>query len=273
MELQLNRNIDAIQWNRLLLQDLDGHILQSWEWGQFKERFGWKAEYLTWDNDQGHPLAAALILKRSLLSRFSILYCPRGPILDWSNEALVTSVLSELQSYTLSKGAVFLKIDPDVALGSGQVDRKDEIRDPVEEQVISQLQHLGWKPSEEQIQFRNSMYLDLLRSEDELLGGMKQKTRYNIRLAKRRGVIIRQGSYEDLDLLYRMYAETSLRDNFTIRDQTYYQDAWGSFMQSGMAQPFIAEVEGEPVAGIILFHYGRRAIYMYGMSHEFHREK
>jgi len=273
MKLLLKKVTDAGRWNQLLTQDLDGHLLQSWEWGQFKERFGWEADYLAWENDQDKTFAAGLILKRSIVSNFSILYCPRGPILNWSNDELVSSVLSELQSYSKSKGAIFLKIDPDVALGCAKVEGGEEKADSMGESLRSQLMHHGWIPSVEQIQFRNSMHLNLLRSEDELLDGMKQKTRYNIRLAEKRGVIIREGSYEDLDLLYRMYAETSLRDHFTIRDQIYYQDAWGTFLKSSMAQPFIAEVEGEPIAGIIIFYYGKRAIYMYGMSREIHRDK
>lgn len=273
MDLQLSRVKDAQEWNKFLLKDLNGHFLQSWQWGQFKERFGWQADRLIWINDQGQPKAAALILKRFLTSRFSILYCPRGPSLDWSDEDLRSSVLSDLQKYITSDEAFFLKIDPDIALGSGQPDTPDAIHDPIGEQLIGHLKRLNWRPSKEQIQFRNSMHLDLHPSEDDLLARMKQKTRYNIRLAQRRGVTVRRGDPEDLDLLYHLYAETSLRDRFTIRDQDYYHEAWGSFMKAGMAQPFIAEVDGEPVAGIIVFHFGKRAIYMYGMSRDVHREK
>jgi peptidoglycan pentaglycine glycine transferase (the first glycine) len=273
MKLQLNRIHDPDHWNQLLCQELDGQLLQSWEWGQFKQRFGWKANYLSWKDEQGQARAAALVLKRSALSGFSILYCPRGPILDWSSESLRSSVLSELQKFSQSAGAIFIKIDPEVPLGSSQSETSDHLLNPLGEQVILELERLGWLASDEQIQFKNSMHLDLNPSEDELLRGMKSKTRYNIRLAGRRGVIVRKGDEQDLDLLYRMYAATSLRDRFTIREKAYYQDAWGSFIKSGMAQPFIAEVDGEPVAGIIVFHYGNRAIYMYGMSLEIHREK
>jgi lipid II:glycine glycyltransferase (peptidoglycan interpeptide bridge formation enzyme) len=70
-----------------------------------------------------------------------------------------------------------------------------------------------------------------------------------------------------------MYAETAQRDNFIIRPIDYYRDAWGSFVQSGLAQPLLAEVEGETVAGLILFRFADRAWYMYGMSRNAHREK
>src|SRR5574342_54174 len=121
--------------------------------------------------------------------------------------------------------------------------------------------------------FRNTVTLDLRLSEADLLARMKQKTRYNVRLAEKKGVHVRPGSPADLDLLYRLYAETSVRDGFVIRSADYYREAWGSFIEAGLARPFIAEVEGEPVSALILFRFARTAWYMYGMSREAHREK
>lgn len=117
------------------------------------------------------------------------------------------------------------------------------------------------------------MIVDLRPPEEALLAGMKQKTRYNVRLAERRGVQVRRGQLDDLDLLYRMFAETSMRDGFVIRSRQYYQEAWGRFIQLGAAQPLIAEVDGEPVAAVIPYRFGSRAWYLYGMSRELHRDK
>jgi lipid II:glycine glycyltransferase (peptidoglycan interpeptide bridge formation enzyme) len=117
------------------------------------------------------------------------------------------------------------------------------------------------------------MVIPLDQDEETLLMNMKSKTRYNVRLAGRRGVSIRKGSTHDLDLLYRMYAETSVRDGFIIRHQGYYEDAWGTFITAGLAQPLIAEVEGQPVAALIAYRFGPTAYYLYGMSTSEHREK
>jgi lipid II:glycine glycyltransferase (peptidoglycan interpeptide bridge formation enzyme) len=106
-----------------------------------------------------------------------------------------------------------------------------------------------------------------------LLAGMKQKTRYNLRLAERRGVRVRTGGLSDLDLLYRLYAETAVRDGFVIRPPAYYREAWGRFIEAGLAQPLLAEVEGEPIGAVIVYRYGRTAWYLYGMSREAHRDK
>ena len=99
------------------------------------------------------------------------------------------------------------------------------------------------------------------------------KTRYNIRLAGRKGVVVRIGDKSDLALLYRMYAETSLRDGFAIRGEDYYRTVWTEFMGAGLAEPLIAEVDGLPVAAVVIFNFAGRAYYMHGMSRPVHRNK
>lgn len=128
-------------------------------------------------------------------------------------------------------------------------------------------------PAKEQVQFRNTMLIDLRPDADQLLASMKQKTRYNVRLAARRGVAVRPGDTADLELLFQMYAETAVRDRFTIRNADYYLKIWKDFITSGLGEPLLAEVKGEPVAGVIIFRFGGRAWYVYGMSREVHREK
>jgi peptidoglycan pentaglycine glycine transferase (the first glycine) len=84
---------------------------------------------------------------------------------------------------------------------------------------------------------------------------------------------VRLGSHADLDLLYRMYAETSVRDGFAIRGLDYYRDAWGRFMAAGLAQPFVAEVDAEPVGALVVFRFAHTAWYLYGMSRDAQRDK
>jgi peptidoglycan pentaglycine glycine transferase (the first glycine) len=111
---------------------------------------------------------------------------------------------------------------------------------------------------------------------------MKQKSRYNLRLAQKKGVTVRLGKADDLPELYRMYAETSVRDGFLIRGEDYYQTVWRTFANPALvdrpvSMPFhealIAEVDGQPVAAISLFYFAGQAIYLFGMSRNTHREK
>ncbi len=101
---------------------------------------------------------------------------------------------------------------------------------------------------------------------------MKPKTRYNIRLAERKGINIREGTLEDLDLLYDLYSKTAIRDNFIIRTSDYYRLVWKTLYESKKAIFLIAEYNNQPIGGLILFMFGNIAWYFYGMSTEDHRE-
>ncbi len=265
---------DPAEWNALLAGLPGSHLLQTWEWGALKEKYGWEAKRLIWRGPLGNALAAAQVLRRGprLPGQVFVLYCPRGPALDWSNMDLVRSTLNDLQSMARQERAIFLKIDPDVPTGYDPPDTDEARQVSVGQAVAEGLRGQGWRFSSEQVQFRNTLTLDLRRSEEDLLAGMKQKTRYNIRLAERRGVRVRRGTLEDLPCLYRMYAETSVRDGFVIRQEAYYHDAWGAFLRAGLAQPFVAEMEGEAIAGLVAYRFGRKAWYLYGMSRPDHRE-
>lgn len=265
---------DPDAWNRRLLELPGAHLLQSWPWGEFKSRYGWSAERWLWSDPSGRPTAAAQILRRPLpsLRGISILYAPRGPCLDYSNAGLRQEVFHDLQMLARKSRAIFLKIDPAVHLGRGLPGTPQAVDDPLGPAVASELEAEEWRFSRDQIQFRNTLALDLRPTEVSLLAAMKQKTRYNIRLAERHGVKVRPGDLDDLGLLYRMYAETSVRDGFVIRHEGYYQDAWGSFIRAGLAQPLLAEVEGEAVAAVLVYRLGETSWYIYGMSREAHRD-
>ncbi len=269
---------ESAEWNRLLKNLPNHHLLQSWEWGALKEKYGWKAERMVWCTSAQQPIAAAQILCRhvrlpGLAIRLSVLYCPKGPILDWADSSLRLRVIGDLKRMADHQAAILLKIDPNIPTSQVTTSAEGKDNNAINLDIAQELARNGWRESAEQIQFRNTMILDLTPAESDILAAMKQKTRYNIRLASRRGVRIRQGDVEDIDVLYRMYAETSLRDGFTIRNPAYYRDLWSSFIKANLAQPFIAEVDGDISAALIAFQFGETAYYLFGMSRSIHREK
>ena len=117
----------------------------------------------------------------------SVLYAPKGPLLDWSNESLRQRVLDDLQSFAKKQGAIFLKMDPDVVLGTGIPGADGAVEGSGGADVQSELTRRGWVYSSDQIQFRNTVLIDLQPTEEEMLARMKQKTRYNVRLAEKKG--------------------------------------------------------------------------------------
>jgi len=318
--------LDSQNWNSIISKLPNPHFLQTYEWGQVKAKYGWEPLYAVWTKDKfvviseqssgtdnlslitDDCIAAALILRRRILqnsfaAQLSILYSPKGPLLDWTNEPLRYRVLDDLQSFAKKQGAIFLKCDPDVVLGTGVPQSADDVVDNNGQAVTSELKRRGWGYSADQIQFKNTVVIDLNPTEDELLARMKQKTRYNIRLAEKKGISLRVGTLEDLGMLYKMYVETSVRDGFVIRDEAYYKTVWNLFMKGNQSQfsnspnsqsnsgqvsnlqspitnyelptaePLIAEVNSEPVAAIFVFYFAGRAYYVYGMSRDAHREK
>ncbi|MFC2037314.1 lipid II:glycine glycyltransferase FemX [Chloroflexota bacterium] len=268
--MQIVRTTDPLAWDRALLALPNPHVLQSWAWGEFKSRHGWTATRLLFQ-EGGQPVAATSVLQRKLPRLpISICYIPKGPALDWGDTALAARVLAEIERRICHRRAVFVKIDPDVYYPDPAP--AFSLRPVCAPDTARTLTARGWRLSEEQIQFRNTVLLDLGRPDDELLAAMKQKSRYNIRLAARRGVVIRQGTPADLDLFYQLYLETSRRDGFLIRAPEYYIDAWGSFLRAEQAHLLLAGVEGETVAGLILFTFGPTAWYMYGASSGRHRK-
>ena len=294
--------MESSNWNSIISKLPNQHFLQTYEWGQVKAKYGWTPLYAVWDaggkwkveSDPNlfstfpSPVAAALILKRQIIrngfaARLSILYSPKGPLLDWTNESLANRMLNDLQAFAKREGAIFLKMDPDVVLGTGVPSSEDDVVDNDGQSMMSELKRRGWRYSSDQIQFKNTVLIDLSLSEEEMLARMKPKTRYNVRLAEKKGVMVRIGTPKDLGMLYKVYAETSVRDAFVIRDEGYYQTVWEMFMrekqpqisnlQSPQVEPLIAEIDDEPVAAIFVFYFAGRAYYVYGMSRDAHREK
>jgi lipid II:glycine glycyltransferase (peptidoglycan interpeptide bridge formation enzyme) len=265
-------------WNENIAPLPGAHLLQTAEWAGLKAGVGWNPHHRTWPGPDGKPAAAAQTLIRripmgGLAARVAMAYVPKGPLLDWSNADLRRKVLGDLVKDARSKGAMVIKIDPEVVVGTGEPGGPDDLPAPVGVETVLALRKLGWVPAKDQVQYRNTVIVDLSPDEETLLANMKQKTRYNVRLAGRKGVTARPGTGADFDRLYRMYAETSVRDGFVIRDEGYYKTLWKSFLDAGLLEPLVAEVDGEPVAAVVIARFGGTATYLHGMSTEAHREK
>lgn len=265
-------------WNAWLEKIPQAHLLQTWEWGHLKRISGWSAKFLAWREDGKAPQAMAMVLIRTLpkpwqLMGLKVMYVPKGPVFDWGNAELRRRVLDDLEREAKKNGAIFLKMDPDICLGKGFPGSEDYSRDSLGDQIVDELRSRGWSYSSEQIQFKNTVELDLRPGKELLLAQMKQKTRYNVRLAMRKGIVIREAGEDDFDLLYDIYAQTSLRDGFVIRDRDYYVSLWQEFFRAGMLKPLLAVYEEKILAGLMLFHFGGKCWYIHGMSVDEHREK
>ncbi|MBT3240366.1 MAG: peptidoglycan bridge formation glycyltransferase FemA/FemB family protein [Chloroflexi bacterium] len=270
--------MDKNTWNNALRSFPAPQLLQTFQWGELKVEYGWQPIHKTWEKN-GEIAAMALILKRSIqlpgpIPDLQMLYIPKGPVMrDWGDAELRKTIIQDLENIAKEQDAFLIKIEPDVLLGTGEPESEDATENAVGDVFINDLKANRWHYSKEQIQFKNTVLINLLSPEDEILAKMKQKTRYNIRLAERKGVTVRKGDPSDFEMLFKTYAETAIRDGFTIRNKEYYLSVWNRFYDAGMLTPLIADVEGDLVAGLMLFHFGETAWYIYGMSKPTHRNK
>ena len=253
------------EWNRFIAASPTGDVLQSWEWGELRARGAWQPFRLAL-REEGRIVAAASILKRRLpLPGASILYSSRGPVLDFSREDLLRRMVEAMRQEAVRERALLVKVDPPV-------------EDP---SVTARLLSLGFiVPAEAGaegegfggVQPRCVMQLDLSPSLDDLMKACKEKTRYNIRLAGRKGVQVRVGeTLEDLRVFYDILKITAERDRFLVRSFDYYQDTWEIIQKRGMARLFLAEYEGKALSGALAYVLGDKACYTYGASSNEHR--
>jgi peptidoglycan pentaglycine glycine transferase (the first glycine) len=264
-------------WDNLITKLPGTHLFQGIDWAQFKGKYGWESHPITLKIGERVSSAAMVLSRKVRASRLGpeirIAYVPRGPITDWTDLDEVECILKELEDFCCSWKAIFLKIDPEVVISIGDADVSDSNKDQNSNRIVDLLKKRGWRFSPDQVQFKNTVWLDLTDTEESLLAGMKQKTRYNIRLAEKKGVRVRIGNETDFERMFQIYAETSLRDGFAIRSKDYYFQLWKMFFANGVAYPMIAEFEGQIIAGLFIFIFAGRAWYLYGMSTNLHRDK
>lgn len=241
-----------------------GHILQSYEWGELKGRGEWTPIRLLIEDTSGQPAAAISLLKRIIpgLGK-AFFYAPRGPVGDIHNKELMDFLFKEVQVLAKKHQAVFLKLDPDV---------------PVEDSVVKDyLNSQGFVSAEkgegfEGVQPKFVFRLDIKPDEETLFRQLHQKTRYNIKLARKKGVTIKDDCTKDeLPLFYKILKETTERDKFLVRGYSYFSDLWDILMPSGYLKLFMAYYEGQPIAGTLAFLFGDKAWYIYGASSNRHR--
>ena len=245
---------DRQQWNDFVANSVCCNITQSFEWGELAPHLGAEALRLGIVDEQGKLCAAMLILiTRAPVLRRNYFYAPRGPVIDDPDSPALTVLLNFIKAQTRKHGAFMLKVEPSV---------------PDNDTTwLAALQKQGFRPNPYAVHVRHEWILDLRPDEKDILAGMKEKWRYNVRLAARKGVTVRRGEGQaDLDTFYRIYETTSERDQFFIHDKHHYEDVMRLYGADDRAALLLAEYEGQAIAGIIVLRYGRWSWYMYGAS-------
>ena len=237
-----------------------GEFTQSIHWQEVKNN--WQFEAVVSRNPEGEIVGACgVLIQKVPLFGTSFMYSPRGPICDLKDLAVLRDLKAGVDALAKIYHAHTFKMDPDV---------------PAEDTFfIKVAEEMGFKrfygpDGFETIQARFNYRLPLAgRTEDEIFMGFHQKTRYNIRLAIKKGVEVRPVGKEYLDDFMRIYATTGQRDGFNIRPKAYLErmlDALGVHVRL-----YMGFYQGEPVCGAITTNYAGKTCYVYGASDNAHR--
>jgi len=234
------------EWNNFLFAHPNSHLLQTGEWGELKSAFGWKPVQIVSGN------VGVQILFRKLPLECKVGYIPKPVI---SNQFASDQFWKEIDDVCQNHRAIFCKLEPD-SWGNSP---------------LPQGEGLGVRVSPHNIQPPRTILIDIRASEDEILAKMKQKTRYNIRLAEKKGVTIR--AWDDIESFHKMMLVTSGRDGFGVHSLEYYRRAYELLHPKQMGEILVAEYEGKPLAALFVARNGNRSYYLYGASTDEERNR
>lgn len=235
--------VDQSKWDEAVVS-CGGHLLQSWRWGAFKSRFGWDVERIAVPRNGRAALAQVLFRTKAGVS---VGYIPRGPVWPPDDPDAISELWARVDNVARRRRTLAIIVEPD--------------------RLLPEQSHLTMPllPGPEPIQPARSVKVDL--SDDQILiDQMHPKTRYNVRLAVRRGVSTRMAEQPDHSVheFYDMLLDTAGRNEFVIHALDYYREFLRAFADDACL--LFAEIDGKPVAGVIAAVFGEEGIYMYGAS-------
>lgn len=253
---------DEVQWDAFVAtnEPLCGGLLQSWGWGIFQRSCGNKIfRFISEDKDDW--LMVIFIVELTLPFHKRILYIPRGPIFQKKVSfqlqiQLLGTFISMFQEKYAIPEHIFFRLD-------SYWEEKEDIRNI--------LKQSGWHEAFRSIQPRETLLVQLEKKEEVLWKELKQKTRYNIQIARRYGVCVRSVLADDVSSFqkfYQLLCETAKRDHFFLHPENYYKNMlWTKGKKEPLFQLFVAETENTLHAGAIVGFFGGIATYLHGASH------
>ena len=232
------------------------HTLQSYEWGLVKSN--WINEYVLVRDSEGRIKASlSILLRKTPLLNLYYMYAPRGPICDLHDKEALKSIADGAREIAKKYNGIALKIDTDAPASDLE--------------YVENMKALGFKlrndyTNLEGVQARFDMRIDIKdKTPEQIMAAFHSKTRYNVRLAQKRGVEIKVGSREDIPVFYELMVETGKRDGFVVRDINYFYKLYDC-LGPKYHRLFLAYYNGVPVAGSVCTVYGSKCLYLYGAS-------
>ncbi|MBE3564209.1 MAG: peptidoglycan bridge formation glycyltransferase FemA/FemB family protein [Thermogemmatispora sp.] len=253
---------DREQWNAFLRSQPGGHLLQSYEWGELTKYLGGRIYRL--GALEGGQLIGAMMVSVAPVPlpvrlpglQLNWLYSSRGPTVEAPDSPALPALITEAHAIARREGSVVLRLEPNIA---------DD--DPRLEQWQSAYRALGFRTYPYAVHPRRSCVLDIRPPLETLFANFKMTWRQNVRVAGRKGVIVREASSDaDFDAYYALLKITSERDAFFIHSKDYHREILRQFATRGDAVLFLAEHEGEALAAKMLIRFGNWCWDMFGAT-------
>ena len=242
-QMQVSDEAEDPDWDAFVARAAGGHHVQTSLWGQVKALLGWRAVRVM-VRREGDIVAGGQLLMRPLPIGGAVGYVSKGPLLALDDPLLADLVIGELGCVGRANHLKYLVVQPP-RNGEG---------------VVGRLLSHGFRSALTEVGTLATVVLDLSRELDSILAAMRRNTRRNIRLGKRRGITVREGTERDLDIYYRLLVATSLRLRFRPYSREYFLEMWRAFSPHGWIKVFMAEYEGEVVSAQLAIPFGDTVI-------------
>ena len=257
----LENKTDEEEYTKFLENHERCNFQQSLEWARVKT--SWKREVILAEDENKKIIGSLMVWVRKIPIFGNIMYSARGPVCDIHDMEVLQQLTEGAKELAKKYNAIVLRIEPDI--------KSDD------EDFKNIMLQLGFsikddaKNFREEIQPRYVFRLDTKgKTEDEIFKAFHQKTRYNVRLATKKGVTIKDGIKEDLKDFHKIMVTTGIRDGFITRPLEYFEKMYDELGPEHM-KVLLAYYEGKPIAGVIPIMYGNKTWYLYGASSNEHR--
>ena len=253
MKFQLKNAKNREKWDNFVTSHPEANFLQSWDFYEFHQSRGNEIVRRIAVDEQGGIIAAyAGVVEAAKRGRH--LAIAGGPILNWGNLELVEAVFQDMREQGKQKNCVFVRVRP-------QLERS--------ESSLKLMQSLGAKPAPMYLSVEFAGVLDLNKSEEELLAGMRQRLRRALRKAAKNSITVEKSTNpEDIHEFYQIQMETAGRHGFVAFSEDFLLKQFTALAKNGEAVLYSAKYQGETLAQNFMIFYGNEASYHYGVSSE-----
>ncbi|MDP3888677.1 MAG: peptidoglycan bridge formation glycyltransferase FemA/FemB family protein, partial [bacterium] len=251
MSLQILEEKDKSQYQKAVES-----LTQSWNWGEFRKTTGVEVLRIGELNNSTLKSALQIFFHKIPHTNLTVGYLPRPKIIN-------KEIIEYLKKLGKENKAIYIKVEPD------EIQRTENPTSPLG------LRGAGNSLKKSKaILPKHTIFIDLNKSEEELLKAMHEKTRYNIKVAQREGVKIEEKDDEkSLESFLKILEGTKKRQGFYSHPSSYFRKLWKILKGEKMVHLLLAAYRDEPLAGLLLLHFKDKLYYVHGGSSETHREK